>query len=191
MLENLNAIFIDVETGGLDPKRDSLLSLGAVYIENGNPVDEREWLVRPEDKNKTVASWLALEINKIEIGKHLEEAEPYISAALSFMLKRFVYYPLNKKPFLGGHNIQFDKSFLQEQFLTKAALKHFSHRMIDTCSIARVLVDAGLIPEDAHSSQGLIDFFKIELKGQRHSALTDAWVAWDLYKAMVKMVARV
>jgi DNA polymerase III alpha subunit (gram-positive type) len=190
MLENLNAIFVDTETGGLDPTKHSLLSFGALFIKNGVPVDEHEWFIAPDNGLYRVTAD-AMKINKIDLAEHQEKAKDRYTIMRQFidvMFKSTVGY---QRPFLAGHNIQFDKAFLKEQLLPDAVFEAMSHRMIDTCSIARVLVDAGLIPEEAHSSQGLIDFFKIEVKGQRHSALSDAWVAWDLYQAMVKLVARI
>ena len=101
-------LFIDTETGGLDPQKHSLLSIGFVVWDDGDLIDEREFFVRSDDYLVTPR---ALDINKInlcelyECGEYLEdlvrEIDEYISK----------YFSYDGWIIIGGHNVAFKVFF--------------------------------------------------------------------------------
>ena len=72
----MKLIFLDTETGGVDPRANSLLSIGLVIWENKKIITEKEFLVKEKNYNVTAQ---AMEINKINLDelkkKGLEKSE--------------------------------------------------------------------------------------------------------------------
>jgi len=64
-------LFIDTETGGLDPDKHSLLSLAMVVWEDMEIIDSQEILINDGILSVTKE---ALSINKIDIEKHKQSA---------------------------------------------------------------------------------------------------------------------
>ncbi len=60
-------LFIDTETGGLNPNKHSLLSLAMVVWEDMEIIDSQELLI---NDGKLSVTEEALSINKIDIEKH-------------------------------------------------------------------------------------------------------------------------
>lgn len=63
---NDRLLFIDTETGGIEPTEHSLLSIGIVVWENGNTIFEDELYIK--DKTYKTTSQ-ALSINNIDISQ--------------------------------------------------------------------------------------------------------------------------
>lgn len=181
-------LFIDTETGGLDPSKYSLLSLGMVVWENMKIIDTAELFI---NDGKLAFTTESLSINNIDIKKHVKIAlssKEAIGKINTFLKKNFQE---NKKITLAGHNINFDVNFLRF-FLTQNDEnfnKHFSHRFIDTSSILYYLYLAGYIKERTISSSAAFDYFKINVEG-RHTALGDAIATAQLFSLLLALVKK-
>lgn len=183
-------VFIDTETGGLDPQRNSLLSIAlAVY----NPETEMvlaktELLVRNEPY---CLSAKALEVNGINIPEHHQRS--YKPKQVIEMIEEFLYpFYKNVQAKLAGHNAPFDIGYLKMMFIQEQQLelynKLFSHRAIDTIPIAQFLKDTGKLPLKSIGLSDLIKYFGIELSGDRHTALADCLATVELYKKLCEAV---
>jgi DNA polymerase III subunit epsilon len=178
-------LFIDVETGGLDPNRHSLLSLAFVVWEDMTIIDSQELLIN--DGILTVTEE-ALSINKIDIEKHKQTAISPSLAIEKILLFINKHFPQQRKITLAGHNVQFDVSFLR-LFFTKNKQEFsnfFSHRIIDTSSILYYLYLAGHIKQKAISSDEAFDYFGIKVEG-RHTALGDAIAIAQLFTKLLSL----
>jgi len=178
-------LFIDTETGGLDPDRHSLLSFAMVIWEDMKIIDSKEVLINDGilSVNKE-----ALSINKIDIEKHKQSAMTSSQAMdeiISFIGKHF---PGHGKITLAGHNVHFDADFLKRFFSAnnKDFSEFFSHRIIDTSSILHYLYLAGRIKHRAISSDEAFDFFDIKVEG-RHTALGDAMATAKLFTTLLDL----
>ncbi len=69
-------LFIDTETGGLNPDKHSLLSLAMVVWEDMEIIDSQELLI---NDGKLSVTEEALSINKIDIEKHKQSAISSVS----------------------------------------------------------------------------------------------------------------
>ena len=101
-------LFIDTETGGLDPELYSLLSIGLVVWSDFDILDSTEILIYQEPIN---VNDQALEINQINLEEHKSKA--LNSNTAMKMLKSFIsnnFNPINKIT-LAGHNLTFDVGF--------------------------------------------------------------------------------
>jgi DNA polymerase III epsilon subunit-like protein len=183
-------LFLDTETGGLEPRRHSLLSLGLVVGEGPRVVNSLEILVRHEHY---VVSAGGLKVNRINLVEHHEAAlEPPVAlAVLDVFLDQ--HFPHMCKPImLAGHNVAFDAAFLGA-FLAgqgRALEPRFSHRTVDTHSLAAGLRDAGRLPLADLGSTALFAHFGIEVpEEKRHTALGDALATFELYWKLVGLLA--
>ena len=179
-------LFIDTETGGLDPDKHSLLSLAMVVWEDMEIIDSTEILINDGILSVTAE---ALSVNRIDIEKHKQSAlspSRAMDEILSFTGKHF---PGQRKITLAGHNVHFDANFLKTFFSAnnKDFSEFFSHRMIDTSSILHYLYLAGKIKQRAISSDDAFKLFEIKVEG-RHTAIGDAIATAKLFTKMLDLI---
>jgi len=182
-------LFLDTETGGLDPRKHSLLSLGLVVGDGPRLLNSLEILVRHEPY---VVSAGGMAVNRINLVEHSAAAlEPAMAlTVLEVFLDQ--HFPHRCKPIiLAGHNVGFDQAFLAT-FLEsqgRALEPRFSHRLVDTHSLAAGLRDAGRLPLENLSSTALFAHFGIQVpEAKRHTALGDALATFELYWKLVGLL---
>lgn len=183
MKNNVNKIlFIDTETGGLDPQEHSLLSIGLVAWHNGEIVDQEEIFVLDSVIKITPFSQ---QIHKIDFNVFVTMAiQPtlVITKVREFLTRNF---DADIPVVLAGHNIGFDIGFLKKLFRADYS-QLFSHRSIDTASILKYLFIAGKTNEDYSSSDKAFSAFNISVDG-RHSALGDALGTAKLFNKLLEL----
>ncbi|MCR4317602.1 MAG: 3'-5' exonuclease [Planctomycetes bacterium] len=177
--------FIDCETGGLDPEKHSLLSVGIVLalpegfqkFEIG--IRHAEYYVQAD----------ALKVNGINLIEHEKSSVPPKAAVEKIIEFCSAHLLTDDRWLICGHNIHFDVGFLKPFFHSVGVdfEKYFSHRMIDTSSILRFLYFAGVLDADVSSSNKAFDHFKIEVEG-RHTALGDALATCELFLKLTEVV---
>jgi len=179
-------LFIDTETGGLDPDKHSLLTLALVVWEDRNIIDSLEIAV---NDGINCVTQEALSINKIDIGKHLQTALSLPEAMDQVMSFTGKHFPGKEKITLAGHNVHFDAGFLKKFFSANHIdfSEIFSHRLIDTSSILHYLYLAGRIEKKAISSDDAFALFDIEVEG-RHTALGDATATVKLFSKLLDLM---
>ena len=157
-------ISLDLETTGLDPRRDGIIEIGAVRMRDGRIVDEYSQLVDPGVPLPAIIT----DITGIRQEQLL--GQPSINS----VLPAFTSF-VRAAPVI-GHNVDFDMDFLARQGALRETLR------LDTVELASVL-----LPRAARYSLGnLVAELGIELK-QAHRALEDAratallyWQLWQL-----------
>lgn len=180
-------LFIDTETGGVNPAKHSLLSVGAVVWEKGiGELASYEFYL---ESNNYVVTRSASRINHFDQSEHNGKA---VSA--KEVIKEF--YRIKKEYFndytsipLAGHNTQFDVAFIKV-FFEKAGRSYeklFLHRVVDTYSIIKFLTDANLLPSSVNSSASAFKYFNISVNG-RHTALGDAYATMQLYEKLIELL---
>lgn len=181
-------LFIDTETGGLNPNEHSLLSIALVVWENMEIIDSKEILV---NDGQLIVTEEALSINKIDIPKHKETAlssAEALNEITSFIRKHF---PNRKKITLAGHNVHFDTNFLKVFFSqnNNSFNSYFSHRIVDTSTILYYLYLSGIIDQKATSSDKAFELFDIKVNG-RHTALGDAVATAMLFNKLMLLIKK-
>lgn len=184
-------LVIDTETGGLDPKLFSILSLGAIVWNDGEIVDSFEvFVAEPELK----AEAEALKINQIDMAWLKANGVPPGEAVSRFHLfldKNFGAGQERARINVAGHNVYFDVGFLKRlySFTDYKYDEVFSHRVLDTAGIVRFLIVAGKLPLESAGSTAVFEYFQINVEaGQRHTALADALATATLLTRLVDMV---
>ena len=181
-------LFIDTETGGIDPASHSLLSLALVVWKELEVRASIEILVNDGVLNITER---ALEINGIDLAEHKKKAVSPVLALQQFNQFLDIHFSKDEKIILGGHNINFDVNFLNA-FLTRNDYnfqQRFSHRFVDTSSILFYLYLTGKIKRKLTASQDAFDYFGITVPG-RHTALGDAFATAQLFSKLINILYR-
>lgn len=182
-------VFIDTETGGTIPEKHSLLSVGCViWDKNIGIIDEREFFIA---HNRFIVTKKAQEINKFNRKEHMKKAEQpqeVIDSILNFLYK---YFDENMAIPVIGHNIQFDINFLKAFFRknNRSFNQYFSHRSIDTYSVFKTLVLAGIIEANIDSSSEAFKYFGIKVDN-RHSAIGDCFATVQLFEALIQLISK-
>jgi len=179
-------IFIDTETGGLDPGYHSLLSIGLVEWEDSKITRTKEILINDGKLNVTDD---ALAINRIDLDSHKANAIAPDKAIQEIL--HFIAWTGDQKEkiALAGHNVCFDIAFTRHLFESQDYNfeEYFSHRSIDTSSILHYLYFAGKLEERIVGSTDAFKHFEIEVKG-RHTALGDAIATAELFTRMLSLL---
>jgi DNA polymerase III subunit epsilon len=179
-------LFIDTETGGLNPAFHSLLSIGLVVWQDGSIIDQTEILI---NDGKLNVSEQAMQINQIDLAMHVQTALSPPEALEKLENFTALHFDNSQKITLGGHNVHFDVSFLKVLLSVHGRDYHkrFSHRFVDTSPILYYLFLAGKLKQKATSSQEAFDLFSIHVE-KRHSALGDALATAELFNKLVGVV---
>jgi DNA polymerase III alpha subunit (gram-positive type) len=128
-------------------------------------------------------------VNRIDLVQHHASAlaPAHAMAVLEVFLDQ--HFPHRCQPImLVGHNISFDRDFLKRMLEEQGRTfePRFSHRLVDTHSIAVALRDAGRLPLENLGSSALFAHFGIEIAPEkRHTALGDALATFELYRKLV------
>jgi len=180
-------LFLDTETGGLDPRSHSLLSLGLVVGDASGVVDSTELFIQHDPY---VVTGGGMKVNRIDLATHHAVALPPSDALnqLDEFLNR--HFPEKSRVTLVGHNIAFDQAFLSAFLLSmgRDPEGRFHHRLVDTHSIASALRDAGKLELQRLSSDSLFEHFGILVPAdKRHTALGDSLATFELYWKLVEL----
>lgn len=179
-------LFLDTETGGLDPERHDLLTIGLVVWEDFKIVDELELKI---SRASYRAEESALKVNGLNL-KQLEtegQTETEIINSLLYFVKK--NFGTDKSFVIAGHNINFDiaflKAFLKNNFIDWA--KHFGYRTIDTMTLLMFVYLQG---KTEGRRLGKLDDAIIHFgldPEERHTALCDARVTTRLFEKLLML----
>lgn len=180
-------IIADVEASGLDPRKHSILSIGAIDFKN----PERQFYgeCRMWDGARIMDDALAVN------GFTAEQAKDPKKQSLESLMHSFYEWvqPIEEKT-LVGHNVSFDRDFLNDSFGRSKMSWHFSYRTVDLHSIAYAdhLLRGIPVPmkndRTALSLDGILNYVGIPSEPTPHNALTGAKSAAEclsriIYKA--------
>ena len=169
-------IVLDIETGGLDPKKHSVLEVSGILWEPGKVIKPVFDCYIKEEEITTVPR--AMEINQIDLnmvskhGKTPKEAIKYIRNRLDDVLG------IERRPVkILAHNASFDYSFLQRlyELADKTIQKDFYGRTIDSASILEFLMIVDHIKGNRASADVLFESTNNQIKDEeRHRSYHDA-----------------
>ena len=123
--------FVDVETSGLSPTKNTILEFCCIKHVNRKEVDRLYMKIHPTDQDMLFADAKALEINSYSKAKWEEAFLPEEAAR---RISSFVYG--TKESAFIAHNAKFDFAFVREFLKRHGAKNNLPYRVIDTVSIA-------------------------------------------------------
>jgi DNA polymerase III epsilon subunit-like protein len=186
-------LWFDCETGGLDPKKHSLLTAYfVIYNEKHEKLDELELYLKP-DLGDIIADPEALAVTGIDIKVHLEDPRTMTYSdgykQLVTMLEKHKIKGKRKHFRPCGQNISFDIGFILAQLIPEDEWnKLVHHRALDTLQILTFLQDVGFLPVDLGNLESQVEYFGIP-KGEVHNAKEDVRMTVDVYQAYVKLMS--
>lgn len=190
----MSYFFYDMETGGLDEKKVSPLSLSAkITDDNFNKMLEFDMFIKPDDGIYRLEA-KGMEINKINLVDHDAVAITETQAAYKILGWLTTKYLGIGRPKLVTHNGDLDKRFLKQMFQNANIdfYQCFSKRSLDTAATALFLQTIGIIPQN--NSCSLVQLFlhyypdKSSVLKTAHTANTDAEMTLAVFKAMRQSV---
>jgi|APGre2960657404_1045060.scaffolds.fasta_scaffold09380_4 DNA polymerase III alpha subunit (gram-positive type) len=173
----MRALVFDTETGGLDSRQYSLLSIGivAVDLDSGEILEKIEMLHKLNLEEYKVSKE-AMEINKISLDECVEKGYTTQEISDKFM---DMYYNHNCS-LLAGHNIDFDIRFVARQVFKvepEALEASTTYRKVDTSAAIRLLNGLDGLKNGASLKQ-TVSALSIDMSdmkgGKYHTALYDA-----------------
>lgn len=177
-------LFIDTETGGLDPQKHSLLSIGVVVWDaSEGELFSDEYYIRSEKYSVTKTAARLNHFNEYIQRELALDPDCVVEKLIAIKEQYFREYPSIP---LAGHNVSFDIQFIKMMFSScgRSFEKLFSHRSVDTYSIIKYLSDCKLLPAEINSSAKAFKYFNISVNG-RHTALGDARATMQMYYKMI------
>lgn len=169
-------LFIDVETSGLDPKKNDILELGIIIEINGIIKERHDIYMQPF--NYEALDKKALEVNNFTIEQIRKFAHPRtVYPILSQMFSKYVNkYNKTDKFTPCGYNISFDLNFLAE-FWNKNDDQYFGSfihwgQKLDAMTILSAMQYKGFHEFENIKLATVCKYFKIPLL-DAHNALAD------------------
>lgn len=179
-------LFIDVETGGLDPEVSSLLTVSFSVYKNGKVLGSRDFLIKHDVYNVTVQALEVNHINLIELDKIATHAKTVVKEIISFIRNNS---KLGELPVVAGHGVDFDIRFLDKLFRDNGEKlsDYISHRKLDTCGIINFLKYTGKIDIKSASLESAIEYFNIDTNG-RHVSRDDVDATIKVYEKLNELI---
>lgn len=173
-------IFVDTETGGRDPARHPLLTIGLVTLTPQGEVTQPLHLhVRHGHYDVDEE---AMAVNGIDLAAHDARAQPPGEVADAVR----AYAGEVGRVVLGGHNLHFDTGFLRGLLPDLGSV--FRRGRVDTKLTAQFLIHAGRLPRKLGTAlDGLAGHFGFEYRA--HDALEDATVTARVYVELLRLAA--
>ena len=164
---NQSLVSIDLETTGLNPKRDRIIEIGAVKVIDGKEAAVFHRLVNPgRDLEERVTELTGITNEELVGAPYIEDILPELADFLGDAI-------------LLGHNVIFDYSFLKKAYVDQKM--EFKRSGVDTLKLAR-----RFMPELEHKTLGaMCEHFQIPLKA--HRALADSYGALAVYEKLIEL----
>lgn len=158
-------VTLDLETTGLEPRKDRIIEIGAVKVQDGMVTGEYATLVNPRMEIPERITALT------GISDEMVQGKPYVREALEGLLEFCGNLPLL------GHNLMFDYSFVKHNAVNLDM--DFEKEGMDTLKLSRIL-----LPDlPSRSLQNLRVHYQIP-QGDAHRALEDARTTYKLYERL-------
>jgi len=190
----MKVCWIDVETGGTDPKAHGLIQLAYIIDIMGHETEVGTLYSNCRDKHLMPK---ALEVNGFTMAQVSTFPEPIqMYTELKRVLAKYVNpYDRDRaaKFVLGGYNAQFDFGFVKQLWddhNDKYLFSFFNHGIIDPSAMARFLQYAGHPFPGSMKLGELADFMGIVPDGNLHDALTDIRLTRDVTRELIKRYVR-
>jgi len=156
-------VVFDIETSGLNPKKDKIIEIGAIKYKDNKKIDEFSYLIDPEIKlNQIITDVTGITDDDLK-GK--DKIDVVLPKFLDFIEDYTII----------GHNVKFDYDFIEAN-ITKLHLKHLKNRIVDTLLLSRITI----YDSKNHRLKTLKEY--LGLNYNSHRALDDSLTCNDLYQ---------
>lgn len=188
----MSAIYIgyDLETGDLYPQDGDLLTGCFLALdEDFKILEELNLKLKPEGR-LPIANPKALETNKIDLKKHIEDPETITYKEGAVRLEAFLRKYLKRRGkysniIMMGYNIRgFDNGWLHHHLIPKKDLESIVHyKYLDVADEIDVLKRHGWLPPNLGTLGSAVEFFGIPQQ-TAHQAREDTLMTVNLFKKL-------
>lgn len=165
METNRNYLAVDIETTGLDPKRDRIIEIGAIRVIDGIETAQFHTMVNPHQNLEQRITDLT------GITDEMVETAPDIGDIIGDFIEFCGELPIL------GHHVIFDYSFLKRAAVNQRMT--FERDGMDTLKLCRLMMPS----EEKKNLAAACSFYGIEREGA-HRALGDARDAHHLFEKL-------
>lgn len=201
MMSNRKVVWLDTETGGLDPNKHQLIQIACIATDFDmlEPIDELEVKIKlSDDPNRYTAE--ALHVNSYNAEEWAVSAitEPLAKQKLVAFLRDHSTMEMTSKygnPYriaeVAGQNVSFDVDFLRVWFKETGdflPIAFGDSGRFDTIHLARSLTFVRAIPFENYKLETLARTIGVSTEAQTHDALDDVRLTVAVAKKLREML---
>lgn len=187
-------IFIDTETGGVNPEKAALIQLSGIIRIDKKDVEKFNFYIKPFENSEITEKALEVQgrtLEELKTDKYVEEKEVY-KQFIKLLDKYIDKYDRTDKFIVAGYNVRFDVDILKAFFQRHGNNFLFSYldsSMLDPLYSIRLLQIAEVLPvlED-NKLETWCKHFGIELKA--HDSLEDIEATKKLIGKLILLIRK-
>ena len=187
-------IFIDTETGGVNPEKAALIQLSGIIRIDKKDVEKFNFYIKPFENSEVTEKALEVQgrtLEKLKTDKYVEEKEVY-KQFIKLLDKYIDKYDRTDKFIVAGYNVRFDVDILKAFFQRHGNNFLFSYldsSMLDPLYSIRLLQIAEVLPVlENNKLETWCKHFGIELKA--HDSLEDIEATKKLIGKLISLIRK-
>lgn len=187
-------IFIDTETGGVNPEKAVLIQLSGIIRIDKKDVEKFNFYIKPFENSEVTEKALEVQgrtLEELKTDKYVEEKEVY-KEFINILDKYIDKYDRTDKFIVAGYNVRFDVDILKAFFQRHGNNFLFSYldsSMLDPLYSIRLLQIAEILPIlENNKLETWCKYFEIELKA--HDSLEDIEATKKLIGKLISLIRK-
>nr|DAS49962.1 MAG TPA: DNA polymerase III subunit alpha [Caudoviricetes sp.] len=187
-------IFIDTETGGVNPEKAALIQLSGIIRIDKKDVEKFNFYIKPFENSEVTEKALEIQgrtLEELKTDKYVEEKEVY-KQFINLLDKYIDKYDRTDKFIVAGYNVRFDVDILKAFFQRHGNNFLFSYldsSMLDPLYSIRLLQIAEVLPVlENNKLETWCKHFGIELKA--HDSLEDIVATKKLIGKLISLIRK-
>ena len=187
-------IFIDTETGGVNPEKAALIQLSGIIRIDKKDVEKFNFYIKPFENSEVTEKALEVQgrtLEELKTDKYVEEKEVY-KQFVNLLDKYIDKYDRTDKFIVAGYNVRFDVDILKAFFQRHGNNFLFSYldsSMLDPLYSIRLLQIAEILPVlENNKLETWCKHFGIELKA--HDSLEDIEATKKLIGKLISLIRK-
>ena len=187
-------IFIDTETGGVNPEKAALIQLSGIIRIDKKDVEKFNFYIKPFENSEVNEKALEVQgrtLDELKAEKYIEEKEVY-KQFINLLDKYIDKYDRTDKFIVAGYNVRFDVDILKAFFQRHGNNFLFSYldsSMLDPLYSIRLLQIAEVLPVlENNKLETWCKHFGIELK--THDSLEDIVATKKLIGKLISLIRK-
>lgn len=187
-------IFIDTETGGVNPEKAALIQLSGIIRIDKKDVEKFNFYIKPFENSEVTEKALEVQgrtLKELKTDKYVEEKEVY-KQFINLLDKYIDKYDRTDKFIVAGYNVRFDVDILKAFFQRHGNNFLFSYldsSMLDPLYSIRLLQIAEVLPVlENNKLETWCKHFGIELKA--HDSLEDIEATKKLIGKLILLIRK-
>ena len=187
-------IFIDTETGGVNPEKSALIQLSGIIRIDKKDIEKFIFYIKPFENSEVNEKALEVQgrtLEELKTDKYVEEKEVY-KQFINLFDKYIDKYDRTDKFIVAGYNVRFDVDILKAFFQRHGNNFLFSYldsSMLDPLYSIRLLQIAEVLPVlENNKLETWCKHFGIELKA--HDSLEDIEATKKLIGKLISLIRK-